>query len=100
MSGAVALDAIAATVTRWRNARCAAARQTAIAERAERDIIAALGDADTGTIDGEPVVRREVEHRQGFAISEFSTAHPDLVDRFVQHRRREHLKAVRPEGAA
>jgi hypothetical protein len=94
MTNAVPLDAIAPIVARWRAARCRAARLAATAAQAEKDIIAALGDAEIGTVDGLPVVRRDVEHRQGFAFAVFRDAHPELADRYVTRRRRESLKIV------
>ncbi|SEF34326.1 hypothetical protein SAMN05421837_107322 [Amycolatopsis pretoriensis] len=96
----VALDAIAPAVARWRAARCGAARLAATAAQAEKDIIAALGDADIGTVDGRPVVRRDVQERQGFAFGLFRTEHPELADRYITRRRRESLKMPRLDTEA
>lgn len=94
MTHAVPLDAIADVVARWRAARCGAARLEATAAQAEKDIIAALGDADVGTVDGIPVVRRDTDHRQGFAFAAFRAEHPDLAERFVTRRHRTVLKII------
>jgi hypothetical protein len=95
MSGTVALDHLAELIEQWRLLRTRAARLKAAADQAERDILAALGDAEIGTVGGTPMVRREVEKRQTFAFGRFSAEHPDLVDQFVYERRREHLKFPR-----
>jgi hypothetical protein len=98
----VALDAMAPLVERWRAAKCSAARLAATVAAAERVIADALGDADTGTINGHIVVSREAVTRQGFRIAEFQAQHPDLADQFITRRRRESLKIPhdRPEADA
>lgn len=100
MTGTVALDAIAPLVERWRSAKCSVARLAATVAAAERVIAAALGDAETGTVNGHIVVRREEKDRQGFRIAEFQAQHPDLADQFITRYRRETLKIPhdRPAG--
>jgi len=92
MTNAVPLDAIASTVARWHAARDGAAKLHATAAQAERDILAALGDADVGTIAGHPVVRREVEERHGCAFAALRTEYPDLAERFATRWERITLK--------
>lgn len=98
--GTVPLDHVAALVARWRKARCEAKRLRGVAAAAEAELAAALGDADVGTLNGIPAVRRTTENRPRFDATRFRGAHPDLFDEFSYPHQRDELIIPRQSGPA
>jgi hypothetical protein len=74
----VPLDHLAVVVARFQRARCDAGRLRAAAEQAEAELMAALGNADVGTVNGQVVVRRSAKDRPRFDATRFRAEHPDL----------------------
>lgn len=97
MTRRVPLDAHAALVRRWRTQRESWGRAKAALEAAERELLAALGEADEGTLAGEPAVRREVQTRPGIDLDKLRADCPELVQRYRIQRSRTRLKFPVPQ---
>ncbi len=91
----VSLDAHTELLARWRRASSAAGRARANVDRVEAELLAVLGDAEIGTVDGLPAVVREIEERPGVDIPRLRRDHPDLWAKYTVTRRRPHLKFPR-----
>lgn len=89
---AIKLDEAAADlVHRWRHMREAAGRARAAAEGFEQQLLKLLGSADMGTVDGAPVVYREVRVRPGIDLARLRLAHPELWTEYATQRARTRL---------
>lgn len=91
----VSLDHAAGLVRRWRTAVDTAGRARATAVQAERELLDLLGDADVGTLDGTPAVRRDVEARDGIDLTRLREDHPELWEQYPATRTRTQLKRPR-----
>jgi hypothetical protein len=92
----VALDDWSELVRRWQNHRQAVGRARAALEAAEAELLQRLGDADEGTLRGEPAVHREVKTRPGIDLERVREDAPELWrqlrQRFPAQRTRTRLK--------
>ncbi|WP_410662056.1 hypothetical protein [Amycolatopsis sp. lyj-84] len=64
-------------------------------DKLEAELLALLGNNDVGTIDGEPVVVRDVEIRNGLDLPRLRQERPELWQQYPAKRRRERLKFPR-----
>lgn len=88
-SHAVTLDP--ELVRRWRETRAAAVQADADAESVEKQLLELLGSADVGTVDGKPVVYREVRVRAGIDLTRLRKARPELWTEYATQRSRTRL---------
>lgn len=96
MNRRVELDECAELVRRWQNHRQAVGRARAALKAAEEALLRRLGDAEVGTLGGEPAVHREVETRPGIDLERLRKHEPELWkqlgQRFPAQRVRTRLK--------
>ena len=79
----------------WRDARATAGRARDEVDRIEQQLYALLGDAELGTLNGEPAVVRQVEKRQGIDLARLRFEQPDLLRQYPRTRVRVRLKFPR-----
>lgn len=72
------LDTIAAVVDNWRAARTKEAEWKKAKEELAAVILAALGDAETGTIDGQPILSHKRIKKTGLSQTLLKQLHPDV----------------------
>lgn len=84
-----------AVVQRWRDARDLLGLAKAMAEQAEREVLALLDGAEIGTVRGEPAVRRETEMRTGIDLERLHSERPELWDQYPKARSRVRLRPMR-----
>lgn len=98
MTRRVPLDENADVVRRWRNQRRSLSRAKAALASTEAELLAALGDAEEGTLGGEPAVRRDVDTRPRIDVDRFREEFPDLYEQFKTQQKRTWLKLPRRKG--
>lgn len=96
MTRRVELDECAQLVRRWQNHRQAVGRARAALQAAEDELLRRLGDAEVGTLGGEPAVHREVSTRPGIDLERLREDNPELWrqlwQQFPAQRTRTRLK--------
>lgn len=82
MSRRVSLDSCAELVRRWQRIRVNAARSYAALKATERELEQKMGDAEVGTVDGEPAVRKERETKPGVDLERLRVEKPELWETY------------------
>lgn len=80
---AAALDDLAPWIAAYRAAVGNAKQWQEVADRAKQHITTALGDAECGTVNGEPAVRWTVVQSARLDTKKLRAEHPELVDQFT-----------------
>jgi predicted phage-related endonuclease len=79
----VPIDDLARWIDAYREASANADKWTELATRAREHITAALGDAEIGTVAGEPVVRHTIVHTRRLRTLKLRAEYPDICDAFT-----------------
>ena len=77
-----AKDRVQELIQRWRTVSSAQGRAKSELDSIEAELDALLGDADVGTLNGEPVIERRAKKRPRLDVGRLRRDHPELADAY------------------
>ena len=98
--GATPLDALAAWVLAYRQAKSRIAELTEIADQAKAHITEAMGESETGTIDGAPVVRWAHVTSKRLDQKALKADHPNIAKAYTKTTESRRFTLTEPPEAS
>lgn len=93
------IDGLAVWIAAYREATDSAKKWTEIADRAKEQITKAIGDAEIGTVDGQPAARWSVVNSSRLDTKKLRAEHPDIAEQFTVPTTTRRFTLVDKDGA-